>query len=108
MSDNNPVFAFASYQIRDFDAFLTNYAHPVGEALASIGAEIMSASAEPDVREGRFENNFSTLLKFPSAEAFNEFYTSSTYRALKNVRESLTDGQRSQFYVLPKFAATSS
>ena len=104
MSDNSPVYAVATYQINDFDAFMQSYAMPVHESMSKIGAEILSASGEPDVREGSHDNNWSVVLKFPSAEAFDSFYNSAAYQALLKVRQGVTDTSRSLFYVLPKFA----
>lgn len=103
MSENKPVYAIASYQIEDFDTFFAGYAQPVHGAMSDVGAEILSASPEVDVREGAHPNNWSILLKFPSADVFDAFYKSPAYQALFKVRENVTQAGKSIFYVLPTF-----
>ena len=104
MPNIQPVYAVATYEVTDRDAFMTNYAGPVHAGLSEIGAEILSATGDPDVREGDHQNNWSVLLKFPSAAAFDAYYGSDEYRALKEARMATTVPDRSQFYVLPEFS----
>jgi uncharacterized protein (DUF1330 family) len=81
-----PVYVIAQIDVKDYESYLTEYGLPLLDQLNAFGVEVLTAAPDFKVLEGDWEGNWIAIMKFPSAEAFREFYESEKYAPLKRLR----------------------
>ena len=84
---SNPVYMVGIMDVKDFHTYAETYGLPVAEMFAEAGAEIVAASTEAEVLEGKWEGNWSVIVKVPSAEIARDLYNSEKYAPLKAARQ---------------------
>jgi putative NADPH-quinone reductase/uncharacterized protein (DUF1330 family) len=100
----SPVYFIARVDTKDFDTYMQEYGLPVAGQLIGRGVEIMSAAATVDlqVKEGEWPDCWNVLFKFPSQDAFDQFWSSEAYAPFKKLRrEKLSNG--GHVLIMPAF-----
>ena len=103
MSD--PVFVNVRLTPTARDRFMSEYAGPLQSHNAAYGVEVLAGDAEPRVIEGTPVPRLNVLLKFPSMEAFDGWYTAPEYQPLKQKRIETTDHDTTEMIVLKSYGA---
>jgi len=81
-----PVYAVAHIDVKDYDTYLAEYGLPVFEQFVAAGAEVLAATSEATTLEGEPLGNWTVIVKFPSADAASNWYQSEEYAPLKQMR----------------------
>ncbi|MEI6502277.1 MAG: DUF1330 domain-containing protein [Actinomycetes bacterium] len=83
-----PKAAYFIVQIKakDFGELLERYAKYAIPLLAKFGGEMVAGSPTPKLLEGSWDGNWAAVLRFPSMEAAEAWYTSAEYRPLRDLR----------------------
>lgn len=97
------VYLLANLQVDDLDTYLAEYGFPVTPMLLEVGAEILVATPQVQTLEGDYTSNWSVVVRFPSSEAAEAWYTSPEYQELIPVRQDLTDTEASTLVIAPHF-----
>jgi len=95
--DETSKAAYFMVQIKakNFYDLLERYGRYAIPMLATFGGEMIAGSATPRLLEGDWDGNWAAVLRFPSLEAAEAWYTSADYRPLKDLRiQELTEGGR--------------
>jgi uncharacterized protein (DUF1330 family) len=103
MSD--PVFVSVRLTPTDPLRFMAEYAQPLRAHNAAHGVEVLAAGADPRIVEGSPEPRMNVILKFPSMDAFDAWYTAPAYQPLKQVRVETTDHATTEMIVLNAYGA---
>ena len=83
---------------------MNDYVTPLGPVLLDAGGEILVVAPEITHLEGNYTSNLTVVVRFPSAEVANAFYTSDAYAALRPARQTNTDTAISTLVLAPEFA----
>jgi uncharacterized protein (DUF1330 family) len=102
-----PVYLIAMLDIRDMEAFRTDYVGPLAAHNRKHGVETLVGAPAPEVLEGAYDKSLTVVLKFPSAEAQEDWYADPEYQPLLKRRFELTDTETSVAVVAPQFQAPS-
>jgi uncharacterized protein (DUF1330 family) len=84
-----PVYFIASYDITDPDRYEQDYVSAVVRTLAAAGAEVVVASGSARTIEGRAPGH-TVVLRFPSAQAFHDWYGSEDVAVCLRIRMATT------------------
>lgn len=85
------VYAMAFVDIKDREHY-AKYEAGFMEALAPFGAEILAVDEDPNVLEGEAPKGRIVLIRFPSAEKLDAWYTSDAYQAILPFRKAASNG----------------
>lgn len=107
MTRSNPVYAIAQLDILDPDAFFKDYVSPLQAINAKYDVEVLAASQDAQVFEGEYSCNFTVILRFPSSEIHDAWYSDPDYQPLITRRRELTNTDVSRFLVIPAFEGAS-
>ena len=99
-----PAYVLVQLKVTDRERFGTEYGAHVRGQLAARDVEIISASPTPRVVEGDYPYNQTVLLKFPSEDVFDEWFSSEEYQPLKIARNAHSEADMTKMVVLPLFA----
>ena len=108
MSELKPVYAIAQLEVLDAEAFFSDYAMPLQSIHKRFGVEVLAASQEAMVVEGHYQQNFTVILKFPSAAVQAAWYADADYQPLIARRREVTDTDKSRMIVIPAFEGVAS
>lgn len=97
-----PVYFIGQVDVKDFEAYMTEYGMPVVGQLIEHGVEILSGTPDSQLLEGEWPECWNVLFKFPSQTVFDDFWHGDAYAPFKKLRrEKLTHG--GNVVVLPGF-----
>jgi uncharacterized protein (DUF1330 family) len=86
------VYFIANYDITDSDRYERNYVPGVASTLAAAGGEVLVASGSTRRLEGTAPGH-TVVVRFPSAEAFSNWYDGDQYAPLHQLRlDTTTNG----------------
>ena len=102
---DTPVYMIVQLDVADMPTFMSDYAAPLQEIHARHGVETLVATPSPTVLEGSYDRSLTVVLKFPSAEAQQAWYSDPDYQPLLKRRFELTDTDSSVALVVPQFGA---
>jgi uncharacterized protein (DUF1330 family) len=89
------AYFIVQIKAKDFGDLLERYAQFAIPMLAEFGGEMIAGSATPKLLEGTWDGNWAAVLRFPSMEAAECWYTSAEYRPLRDLRiNELTEDGR--------------
>ena len=100
---DTPVYMIVMLDILDMDTFMSEYAGPLQSIHEKYGVETVVATPSPQVLEGAYNKSITVVLKFPSAEAQQDWYADPDYQPLMQRRFELTDTATSFALVVPQF-----
>ncbi|MFN3172340.1 MAG: DUF1330 domain-containing protein [Hyphomicrobiales bacterium] len=100
-----PVYMIVMLDVKDMDAFMSDYAGPLQAHRAKHGVETLVATPTPEVLEGTYDKTITVVLKFPSADARRAWYADPDYQTLLKRRFELTDTATTVALVAPQFGA---
>lgn len=98
-----PAYLIAQLKVSDLNAYMQNYGMPVFPLLAEAGAEVLVGAQQVNVLEGESGATWTAVVKFPSMEALDAWYTSDAYKALAPERRKLSDQAVSTLVAAPGF-----
>ncbi|WNC66971.1 NAD(P)H-dependent oxidoreductase [Thalassotalea nanhaiensis] len=97
-----PVYFLGQVDVKEFEPYMSQYGMPVVGQLMERGVEILSATADTQIKEGEWPNTWDVLFKFPSQDDFDDFWDSEAYAPFKKIRrEELTHG--GNVVIMPAF-----
>ena len=82
----NPVYFVAQIQVDDWDKFIGEYGMSTLPTLMQADAKILVGGPGAEIVEGDWSGNHTVVLEFASREAFEGWYNSPEYEALRPVR----------------------
>jgi uncharacterized protein (DUF1330 family) len=92
-SKPTPCYMIGLLRVKNYEEYLQRYGMPVIAHLQAVGAEVEVAAPQAELLEGKWDCNWTVVIKFPSKAAATEFYNSPGYTPLKELRiNELTDG----------------
>ena len=96
MSDaTKPAYFMVQIKAKDFKDLSRRYAQFAIPMLGRFGGEMIAGSPAPKVLEGEWDGNWAAVLRFPSMAMAEDWYNSSEYKPLKDLRiNQLTDDGR--------------
>lgn len=103
-----PTYLLANLLVENMDAYLSDYASPLGPVLQKAGGEILVVAPDVNRLEGDYGSNLTVVIRFPSAELANAFYASEAYAVLRPARQANTDMTKSTLVLAPEFSMPSS
>ena len=83
---SEPAYFIAQIEVKDYEVYLKEYGFPLLEQLNVIGAEVLAADFNFAVLEGDWDGNWIAIIRFPSAAVATQYYESSEYAPLKDLR----------------------
>jgi uncharacterized protein (DUF1330 family) len=87
-----PAYGLVQLNIKDPAEFVERYAQHVFPILDAWGVEMIAGSATPTTKEGSFHGNWAAVLRFPSMDVAEAWYSSTDYEPFKDLRiNELTD-----------------
>lgn len=98
------TYMFASLDVSDFDALMNDYGAAAGPTVSAAGGEVVIATPQVTLLEGEYTQNWTVVIRFPSAEAANQWYASDAYQAAIPKRHAITDVEASHLMFVPGFA----
>ncbi len=107
MSETAPVYLLAQLRVTDMEGFFERYAAPLQPINQRHGVEVLAGTPSVSVLEGDYDRNLTVVLRFPSAEAQQNWYADTEYQPLKEARLKLTDPAASTLIVAPAFVPPS-
>jgi uncharacterized protein (DUF1330 family) len=87
---NVPAFVLMQAEMTDPDTFFHNYAVPAEVTISANDGRAQVATFGKQVLEGRWDNNWTIMLRFPSLAAASTWYHSPAYQAVIPVRQAAT------------------
>ena len=103
MSVSNPIYMIAALEVLDMEAFMRDYVGPLQNINRKHGVEVLAAAPEVQRVEGEYPQNLTVIMRFPSKEAQQAWYTDPDYQPLIEKRQQLTNTARSSLIALPAF-----
>ncbi len=103
MDADAPVYMIVQIQIEDAETFWNDYVPGVMPIHDRHGVEIIVGAPDVEVLEGRYDRNFTVVLKFPNAKAQRAWYADPDYQPLKALRQRITADASSWMIVAPQF-----
>jgi len=90
-----PAYFMVLIKAKSFEETMERYGQFALATVADFGGELLAGTPTPKVQEGEWDGNWAAVLRFPSLVAAEEWYNSSEYRPLKDLRiNELTDMNR--------------
>ena len=87
-----PVYGLVQINITNPEEFMERYAQHVFPILDAWGIEMIAGSPTPTTKEGSFDGNWAAVLRFPSMEVAEAWYSSDDYAPYRDLRiNELTD-----------------
>lgn len=102
---STPVFVNVRLTPSNPERFMSDYAMPLQSHNAAHGVEVLAGDPDPRVVEGNPPSRMNVILKFPSMDAFDAWYTAPEYQPLKKVRIETTDHENTEMIVLKSYGA---
>ena len=84
--DTAPAYAMVQITINDPAEFNERYAQHVFPILDKYGAQMIAGSPTPQTKEGEFDGNWAAVIRFPSMQVAEAWYTSEEYRPYRDLR----------------------
>jgi uncharacterized protein (DUF1330 family) len=81
-----PAYLIATIRPKNLGEYLERYGMPVLPLLNEAGAEVLVASASPDVLEGGWDCTWTVVIRFPSKTIAMEWYNSAGYLPFRTLR----------------------
>lgn len=81
-----PAYLMVQIHVKDFADLMERYGKVVFPVLHQYEGEMIAGSMNPKVMEGDWDGNWAAILRFPSAELAEAWYTSAEYQPLKDLR----------------------
>lgn len=79
-ADLDDVYFIAQLKVDDMEAFQTEYVPGTAALLGETSALILAVSPEPTVVEGKWDSNWTVLMRFETQADFDAFYKDGTYQ----------------------------
>ena len=98
-----PAYLIAGLEVSDLERYLTEYGQPVFQQVIEGGGEVLVATPAATILEGTYSATWTVLIKFPSMEAIQSFYSSDRYQPLIPIRQALSNTETSILVGLPGF-----
>ena len=94
-ANTKPAYFTVQIKTKDLDELSKRYAHAAINSLMQFGGEMIAGTPSPMVLEGEWDGSWVAILRFPSMEMAQTWYTSADYQPLKDLRinELTDDGQ---------------
>ena len=87
-----PAYGMVQINITNLDEFMERYAQHVFPILDAWGIVMIAGSNTPTTKEGSFSGNWAAILRFPSMEVAEAWYSSADYAPFRDLRlNELTD-----------------
>ena len=102
---SNPVYVNVRLRPTNPDRFMAEYAQPLQSHNQAHGVEVLVGDADPRIVEGTPDPRLNVILKFPSLEVFDAWYTAPEYQPLKQIRIDTTDHALTEMIVLKSYGA---
>ena len=102
-----PAYLVATLEVSDLNAYFATYGGPVFPMLAAAGAEVLVGTPTVNVLEGEFASSWTAIVRFPSIDSLNGWYTSAEYQAIAPARRTLSDPKTSVLLAAPGFVPPS-
>lgn len=102
----HPVYVNIRIRPTDRARFFEEYVTPLQAHNAAHRVEFLVGDAEPQVVEGTPASCIHALLRFPSEQAFTNWYEAAEYQPLKAVRNETTDPTVTEMIVLKAYGAS--
>lgn len=99
----SPAYLVAQLNITDLQTYMQDYGMPVFPQLIAAGGEVLVATPEARVLEGSSDATWSVVVRFPSMDALQGWYSSDEYQAVAPRRRELTEGTQSFLLAAPQF-----
>jgi uncharacterized protein (DUF1330 family) len=87
-----PAYAIFDVEIRDMNQY-QQFMKQVKPAIDAAGGRYLARGGPHKVYEGDWQPRRMVLFEFPSVEAFEAFYSSSTYQGLKAIRDACSSAR---------------
>lgn len=104
---SRPTYLLANLEVENFEAYMNDYANPLGPILSEAGGEILVVTHEVTQLKGNYVSNLTVVVRFSNAEAANAFYASDAYAALRPARHANTDTTVSALVLAQEFGVPS-
>jgi uncharacterized protein (DUF1330 family) len=95
MINSNPIkpaYFMVQVKAKSLEELAKRYAQPAIASLINFGGEMIAGTPAPDVLEGEWDGSWAAILRFPSIEMAQTWYSSAEYQPLKELRiNDLTD-----------------
>jgi uncharacterized protein (DUF1330 family) len=96
----NPAYFIVQIKAKSLEELSELYAQSAIASLTSHSGEMIAGTPAPIVLEGEWDGNWAAILRFPSLEMAQSWYSSSEYQPLKELWvNELTEG--GQILLLP-------
>jgi len=102
-----PVYLIANVAVNDWETYMADYESVAGPAIIKAGGEILVGTKTVNVVEGRYDYNWTVVVRFPSEEVAVGFYGSPEYQAVIPIRQATTDTETSVLMLAPQFVLPS-
>ena len=94
--EDTPHYMLGSNTMKNAD-WVQEYMEKVPPISAKFGLEALAAGPDFEVLDGKWPGESMVLLKFPSEQAYRDFWFGEEYRAMKELREANTVGDHISF-----------
>ena len=81
-----PAFFMVQVKAKSMEYLSTRYAQSAIASLMKHGGQMIAGTPQPHVLEGDWNGSWAAILKFPSLEMAKNWYNSSEYKPLKELR----------------------
>lgn len=85
-----PAFVLMQAEMTDQESFFHRYAVPAEVEISAHGGHAQVATFGKSVLEGKWDNNWAIMLRFPSLNAATTWYHSPGYQAVVPIRQAAT------------------
>lgn len=85
-----PAFVLMQAEMTDQESFFHRYAVPAEVEISAHGGQAQVATFGKSVLEGKWDNNWAIVLRFPSLSAATTWYHSPGYQAVVPIRQAAT------------------
>ena len=103
MDNEKPVYLLVQLSVEDLELFVNDYVPGVIANHQRHGVEILVGAQEVEVIEGDYDQTFTVVLKFPSAEVQKAWYDDPEYQPFKELRQRITTPGKSTLVLAPAF-----
>jgi uncharacterized protein (DUF1330 family) len=81
-----PAYFSVQVKAKNMEELSTRYAQFAIPSLNKFGGEMIAGTPAPNVLEGKWDGSWAAILRFPSMEMAKNWYNSSEYQPLKELR----------------------
>jgi uncharacterized protein (DUF1330 family) len=100
---DQPAYLVATLQVSDLAAYFERYGGSVFPMLAAAGAEVLVGTPTVTTLEGDYDATWTAIVRFPSMDALNTWYSSAEYQAIAPERRALSNADTSVLFAAPGF-----